>query len=82
MALGVTSSFIAECKDIILAMKHSITAKWVKIWIETDSQAAMKAVVSQNVPWKLKAEFREALRNLKTWRILHIYRGGEYRCYV
>ncbi|KAF6143348.1 hypothetical protein GIB67_001292 [Kingdonia uniflora] len=60
VGLGITTSFMAECKVIVEAVACSALNGWMVAWVWSDLKAAVMALKSGNIPWSLKSEWSAA----------------------
>ncbi|KAF5190017.1 hypothetical protein FRX31_020396 [Thalictrum thalictroides] len=68
------NSFQAECQAIISALEVAVSRGWDKVWIESDSQAAIMSFAHNRVPWQMKfrwlkvVKFFTMLQMSTTWK--------------
>ncbi|KAF5179380.1 hypothetical protein FRX31_031033 [Thalictrum thalictroides] len=72
--IGDMNSFQAEYQAIISALEVAVSRGWDKVWIESDSQAAITSFAHNRVPWQMKfrwlkvVKFFTMLQMSTTWR--------------
>ncbi|PIA50926.1 hypothetical protein AQUCO_01100027v1 [Aquilegia coerulea] len=57
--LGVCTSYEAGCSGILESLEIALHRGWTCIMIESDSQATVEAFFKVEVPWYLKARWRQ-----------------------
>lgn len=59
-----------------IGMQLAVASKrgWRNIWSATDSEAARGAIVSGNVPWRLRSKLQQATSELQYWKVSCIFR--------
>ncbi|KAF5201716.1 hypothetical protein FRX31_008699 [Thalictrum thalictroides] len=57
--IGADNCFFAECLAILIAMEVAAARGWTKLWVETDSQAALGAFANFQVPWRLTFKWKK-----------------------
>ncbi|KAF6159661.1 hypothetical protein GIB67_029919 [Kingdonia uniflora] len=52
--LGIVTSFFAECFAIIDGLSKTKEKRWNRVWVVSDSNAAILAIQSNKIPWRLQ----------------------------
>ncbi|KAF6142491.1 hypothetical protein GIB67_039455 [Kingdonia uniflora] len=76
--LGIVTSFIAECKAIIMGVEGAASIGWRVAWIESDSSTAVSAFNSGNIPWSLSGEWHETKSKMREIRISSTWREADF----
>ncbi|KAL5700257.1 hypothetical protein ACHQM5_025728 [Ranunculus cassubicifolius] len=76
--LGITTNFMAECWAILLAAEQAFIQGWLRLWIVSDSQAAVAAFMSERLPWLVKGRWTICKRKMLHIRISHIFRKWNF----
>jgi ribonuclease HI len=67
----------AELMAIILAMEMALTKGWLRLWVESDSQVAIRASKDHSiVPWDLWNCWRNCFSRQMQLLFSHIYKEG------
>ncbi|KAF6135404.1 hypothetical protein GIB67_027278 [Kingdonia uniflora] len=53
-SIGQATNFIAEITSIISGVQRAVTQGWRRVWVVSDSAAAIKAFIKDKIPWTLK----------------------------
>ncbi|KAF9605078.1 hypothetical protein IFM89_013748 [Coptis chinensis] len=76
--LGISDSYFAECSAILGSMELAIERNWRHLWIESDSQAAIKAFTSDNIPWQMHNRWRGCKRLFTQLLFSHTWREANF----
>jgi ribonuclease HI len=67
----------AELMAIILAIEHALARGWLHIWVESDSQVAIRATKDNSiVPWDLRNRWSNCFSHHMCILFSHIFREG------
>jgi hypothetical protein len=67
----------AELMGIILAMEMALEKGWLRLWVESDSQVAVRASKDHSiVPWNLRNRWRNCFSHQMQLLFSHVYREG------
>jgi ribonuclease HI len=67
----------AELMGIILAMEMALEKGWLRLWVESDSQVAVRASKDHSiVPWNLQNRWHNCLSCQMQLLFSHVYREG------
>ncbi|KAF6138556.1 hypothetical protein GIB67_032450 [Kingdonia uniflora] len=55
--IGVTTSYYAECSSILYALYTALDNNWLKVFLVSDSKAAISAFINKKIPWDLRARW-------------------------
>ncbi|KAF5178256.1 hypothetical protein FRX31_032156, partial [Thalictrum thalictroides] len=58
--LGIATNFFAESAAIVEALRIAIEKGWSNLWIEADSESAMRSFQTNTVHWLLKEDWESA----------------------
>ncbi|KAF5188832.1 Ribonuclease h domain [Thalictrum thalictroides] len=56
--IGITTNFRAEYEAIIDSREITESKEWRRVWVESDSTAAVEAFRTGGIPWQLLARWR------------------------
>ncbi|KAF6156545.1 hypothetical protein GIB67_000010 [Kingdonia uniflora] len=76
--LGMVTKYTAECKTIIQGVESAASNGWLITWVESDSKSAVEAFNSDNIPWVLEADRKNAKWNMKLIRISANWRKANF----
>ncbi|KAL5724698.1 hypothetical protein ACHQM5_007924 [Ranunculus cassubicifolius] len=76
--IGKCSIYFAECEAVITSAEIAISRSWKRIWIETDSSAAVHSLHQGKAPWQLQARWLKCLEHLEYVLISHSWREANF----
>ncbi|KAF6145679.1 hypothetical protein GIB67_002773 [Kingdonia uniflora] len=68
-----STSYYAECSGIIYALNTALDNNWLKVFIVSDSKAAINAFINNKISWELRAR-REHISSKLQIRFKHSWR--------
>ncbi|OVA10603.1 Ribonuclease H domain [Macleaya cordata] len=66
--LGFSTNFSTEILAIIIVLHQAAERGWRKVWIVSDSAAAIKAFNHDNIPWFMKAKWQNGTKEVYVGR--------------
>ncbi|KAF6155633.1 hypothetical protein GIB67_034728 [Kingdonia uniflora] len=73
--LDIVPSFFAECFAIIDGLSKAKEKRWNRVWVVSDSNAAILAIQSNKIPWRLQPKWNETLDGYRKWLLQHCCEG-------
>ncbi|KAF5181102.1 hypothetical protein FRX31_029312 [Thalictrum thalictroides] len=77
-SIGAENYFFAECLAILTAMEVAAARGWTKLWVETDSQAALGAFANFQVPWRLTFRWKKVKSCFTSLLLSSIWREANF----
>ncbi|KAF9588669.1 hypothetical protein IFM89_014390 [Coptis chinensis] len=74
--LGINTNYLAECLTILEGIECAVQRGWCKLWVESDSEAAIAAFGTGNLPWYLRNRWNVCKRKLLNLKITSTWRGA------
>lgn len=63
---------------IVECVEKAVDLGWLYQWIESISEAVVKAINSNFTPWKLRYRCQRCREKMKTFRLTHIWRKANF----
>ncbi|KAF9599990.1 hypothetical protein IFM89_002025 [Coptis chinensis] len=76
--LGLNDNYFTECSTILGSMELTIERNWRYLWIEFDSQAAIKTFTSDNIPWQMQNRWRRSKGMFIQLLLSHTWREANF----
>ncbi|KAF5187370.1 hypothetical protein FRX31_023043 [Thalictrum thalictroides] len=56
--IGFATNYEAECGAIMEGLEEAVKRGWLKVWVESDSTAAIQAFAHGSLPWRIAARWK------------------------